>query len=382
MHRRAFLIKGGIAVGGLALLGTGLATVTRAVDSPYGPLGPLDANGMSLPPGFSSRVIAVTGSAVGPTSFVWHPNPDGGATFAHPDGGWVYVSNSETDSGGGGASMIRFDENGAIVDAGTILSGTSRNCAGGATPWGTWLSCEEFPDGRVWECDPLGVSPAVVRPAMGVFYHEAAAADPIRQVIYLTEDRSDGLLYRFRPHSWGDLSSGTLEAMTEVSGRLGWATVPDPSASESRTRDQVPTAKRFDGGEGAWFDGTHLYFTTKGDNRVWRFDPNGDRLEVVYDIATAPDPVLSGVDNVTVSAAGDIFVCEDGGNMEVVMLTPGGTVAPFLRLDTNRSELTGVAFDPSGTRMYVSSQNNPGVTFEVSGPFHRSASMVADAIGS
>ena len=89
----------------------------------------------------------------------------------------------------------------------------------------------------------------------------------------------------------------------------------------------------------------------------------------MYDRSTSPDPVLSGVDNVTVAASGDIFVCEDGGDMEIVMLTPEGTVAPFLRLDVSGSELTGVAFDPSGTRMYFSSQRNPGTTFEITGPF-------------
>ena len=113
----------------------------------------------------------------------------------------------------------------------------------------------------------------------------------------------------------------------------------------------------------------YLYFTTKGDNRVWRYEPTTNRLEVLYDIDTSPTPVLSGVDNVTLSASGDLYVCEDGGNMEVVVLTTAGTVEPFLRMDIAGSEVTGVAFDPSGTRMYVSSQRNPGTTFEITGPF-------------
>ncbi|MDH3300806.1 MAG: hypothetical protein OES24_09895 [Acidimicrobiia bacterium] len=100
MNRRAFLIKGGLAVGGLALLGSRFASGAMAADSPYGPLGPSDGNGMALPPGFSSRVVAVTGAAVGATSHVWHPNPDGGATFAQPDEGRVYVSNNAVISRG------------------------------------------------------------------------------------------------------------------------------------------------------------------------------------------------------------------------------------------------------------------------------------------
>jgi len=357
------------ATGGLALLGSlTLPRTASAAAGPYGPLALADANRMQLPDGFSARIIAVTDNSVG-EDYQWHRNPDGGATFAQPDGGWVYVSNDESDNGAGGASMVRFNATGDIIDAASILAGTSRNCAGGATPWGTWLSCEEFAEGRVWECDPLGQDEATVRPALGVFKHEAAAADATRKVIYLTEDESDGALYRFAPDTWRDLSGGTLQVLTESSDELGWANVPDPSASSTPTRKQVASTKLFDGGEGAWFDRELLYFTTKGDNRVWRLDPATMMLEVIYDKATSADPILSGVDNVTVSASGDIFVCEDGGNMEVVMLTPAGAVSPFMRLDVDGSELTGVAFDPSGTRMYVSSQRNPGVTYEITGPF-------------
>jgi len=265
--------------------------------------------------------------------------------------------------------MIRFDADATIVDAKQILSGTSRNCAGGPTPWGTWLSCEEFDGGRVWECDPSGEQPAVVHPAMGTFSHEAAAADPEQQVIYLTEDKPESALYRFTPERWGDLTTGRLDAMTEVQGAIGWEPIPDPTAADTPTRFQLPTSKLFAGGEGAWFDNGLLYFTTKVDNRVWRYEPATNELEVIYDIATSPTPVLSGVDNVTVSAAGDLFVCEDGGNMEVVVLSPAGGVEPFLRMDIAGSEVTGAAFDPSGTRLYVSSQRNPGTTYEITGPF-------------
>lgn len=265
--------------------------------------------------------------------------------------------------------MIRFDATGSIVEARQILSGTSRNCAGGPTPWGTWLSCEEFDQGRVWECDPTGQSEAVVRPGMGTFSHEAAAADPEAQTIYLTEDKGDGALYRFTPDNWGDLSTGLLEAMIETASGLRWQQVPDPTAASGTTRSQLDDVKIFAGGEGAWFDNGQLYFTTKGDNRVWRYTPATNELEVLYDIATSPTPILSGVDNVVVSASGDLYVCEDGGNMEVVVLTASGVVEPFLRMDIGGSEVTGAAFDPSGTRMYVSSQRNPGTTFEITGPF-------------
>lgn len=370
MRRRDFLQS--TVLGGTAFtIGSAWPHLLGAAavgDGPYGPLQPADSHGMQLPAGFSSRVVATSGQTVTGTSYTWHSAPDGGATFGTSGGGWIYVSNSEV-SGSGGAGMVRFDASAQVVDARRILSGTNRNCAGGPTPWGTWLSCEETSTGRVWECDPAGVESAVARPALGRFNHEAAAVDPDRRHVYLTEDVSDGALYRFVPATWPDLSSGTLQVLTESGGTLGWATVPDPDGNPTATRHQVSTTKRFNGGEGAWYDSGKVYFTTKGDNRVWTYDPAANALTVIYDRSTSPDPLLSGVDNVTVSRSGDVYVAEDGGNMELVILSPEGDVAPFMRLGVSGSEVTGPAFDPSGTRLYFSSQRNPGRTYEVTGPF-------------
>src|ERR1044071_9597420 len=106
---------------------------------------------------------------------------------------------------------------------------TQINCAGGAAPWDTWLSCEECDFGCVYETDPYGQKAAKKRPAMGRFKHEAAAADPDHRVVYLTEDQPDGCFYRFTPKTWGDLSSGVLEVLVGTApGPVGWKKVPSP----------------------------------------------------------------------------------------------------------------------------------------------------------
>ncbi|WP_228984663.1 alkaline phosphatase PhoX, partial [Streptomyces sp. DH12] len=199
--------------------------------------------------------------------------------------------------------------------------------------------------------DPWGVKAAVRRDAMGRFKHEAAAADPVRGVIYLTEDVSDGCFYRFRPTTWGDLSSGTLEVLVGPSGTSGpvsWARVPDPSGATA-TRNQVSGAKRFNGGEGCHYANDTCWFTTKGDNRVWRYDAAAQTIDLAYDdsLVTGGTAPLTGVDNVTGSSSGDLFVAEDGGTMEICVITPDDVVAPFLRVSgQSGSEITGPAFSP------------------------------------
>ena len=217
-----------------------------------------------------------------------------------------------------------------------------------------------------------------VRPAMGVFNHEAAAADPGLEVIYLTEDDPTGGLYRFRPDTWGDLSAGTLEVLADVDGALRWLAVPDPAGVSSpaavATKDQVEGIRRFDGGEGADVIDGALYFSTKGDNRLWRLDPVGDdgaEVTVVWDSATADDGVvIEDVDNVVVGPGGLPFVAEDGDAQHLVVVGPDGDMWPVAQsVETPDSEIAGPAFSPDGTRVYFSSQRSPGRTFEVTGPF-------------
>ena len=338
-----------------------------------------DANGIMLPVGFRSRVVARSGEApTGLPGYTWHPAPDGGACFTTGDGGWVYVSNSEVRSNGGGVGALRFNADGALLDAYSILTNTSINCAGGPTPWGTWLSCEEFDYGQVYECDPLGIKPAVVRPALGTFEHEAVSVDLLNQCLYLTEDKPDGGLYRFRPdHPLPDLSSGQLEiaAVIEREGAsyMQWLPVPDPLARTVPTRNQVAGYTAFKGGEGIALFANKVYFTTKIDNRVWCYDSQSQLLEVIYDVATSDTPILSGVDNVVITPAGDVLVAEDAGDMQLVVLTPGNRIVPILRIvGQDSSEITGPAFDPSYQRLYFSSQRGSlgrsggGITYEIS----------------
>jgi secreted PhoX family phosphatase len=342
---------------------------------------PPDRNGIRLPQGFRSRIVARSGQTL--FHYRWHAAPDGGVTFATPDGGWIYVSNSELDKQQGGAGALRFDREGELIDAYAILKNTTRNCAGGHTPWQTWLSCEEYDRGQVWECDPFNQQPPRLRPALGTFNHEAVAVDTLHKQLYLTEDKPDGCLYRYTAHRYDaagnpDLDDGVLEVAEVIDGRIGrvrWHPLPDPQAIHTPTRYQIDHGTRFDGGEGIWFHEGMIYFTTKGDDRIWSYATRSRMLAIVYNAAFYLRPVLSGVDNITVNAAGELLVAEDGGDMQIVIVTPDA-IRPLLQIvGQNRSEITGPAFSPDGSRLYFSSQrgasgkSEDGVTYEITGPF-------------
>ncbi len=401
MDRRAFLQAGVIGAGGLVASSSAAAARQPAATGPYGSLDGIepDANGVILPEGFTSRVVGIGGETVEGTDHEWHVFPDGAATFDDGQGGWFYACNSEVFSAGlGGVSAVHFDADGKITAAYPILTGSIANCAGGPTPWGTWLSCEEDfgnEQGLVWECDPSGASEPVSHPAMGRWAHEAAAVDPVGEKVYMTQDHPEGLLYRYTPTNYPDLSEGLLEAAILREGdEVLWEEVPDPSGASAPTRTQVEGAALFNGGEGIWYHDDWIYFCTKGDNRVHAVNVRTDHYEGVYTAdpaqVAAGTAVLSGVDNITVEeGTGDLFVAEDGGNMEIVTITPDGAVSPFLRVPgQDDSEITGPCFNPAGDRLYFSSQrgqspravsdivpgleaigNTAGITWEISGPF-------------
>jgi hypothetical protein len=397
LTRRSFLHAGALASGALAL-GPGfwqraLAAPATVTDGPYGPLLPPDANGIRLPKDFRSRLVARAFTPVqGVTPpYVFPRKPDGQATFATAGGGFILVTNAEAGPvDGGGASAIRFDRDGAITDAYRILSNTRSNCSGGPTPWGTWLSCEEYDNpeegrGAVFECDPSRASQGVRLPSLGLFNHEAACVDPAGQQIYLTEDASDGGLYRFTPEAYPDLTRGLLEVMVDGGGgRVGWARVPNPTPAVGTpgTKKQVPGMRIFRRGEGLWFDSGVVYVATTTDSAIHAYDTRSGTLETIYAKADVPNPPLTDVDNITVSPSGDLFACEDNGEadgIDIALLTPDRTVSRFLSLvgpQHDGSEAAGPIFDPSGTRFYFTSQRargpswtGEGAVYEITGPF-------------
>lgn len=395
LTRRDALKIGTAAVGGIALSGGLLGGALDAMAAPalpgagpYGPLGPPDANGVRMPAGFTSRVVARTGERIGPSGYEFHGLPDGMGTFLAKDGGFILASNSELPNVPGqweiGAGAIRFDRDFRVIDAYPILKNTSINCAGGVTPWGTWLSCEETSMGQVFECDPWGRNPSSARPAMGRFKHEAAVIDPIGRHAFLTEDLGTGCFYRFRPDRYPDLSSGLLDvAIVDDNGTVTWVELPDPEFTGAiPTREQIPGATVFKRGEGAWYDDGIVYFATTQDERVYAYHCASGEIEVLYDGKALGDASpLHNTDNVTVSPlSGDLYVCEDGDDLQVCLISTGAggaaEVAPFLQFpgEAHRnSELTGPVFDPSGSRFYVASQRAlpAGAIFEICGPFRR-----------
>ncbi|HZE39117.1 MAG TPA: alkaline phosphatase PhoX [Stackebrandtia sp.] len=303
----------------------------------YGALSPRDHNGVCLPDGFSSRVVARSGQRIG--GIVWHPAPGGGACFA--DGaGWIYVSNSEIPLAGG-AAALRFDAGGNLTSAYPVLVCTNLNRAGCVTGWDTWLSCEGILRGYVWEVDPRATRAARPHPAMGRFAHVDAACDPLRQVVYLTEDEPDGCFYRYRPDLWADLSIGRLEVLCHNDSGVDWLPVPEPAPGilERATRHQVPSAVHVGRGAECRYEAGACHFTTS-DGVCWAYDADHNVLRSTIDGA-------------------ETF-----------------RVTDFLRLEGHEdSVITGAAFSPDGSRLYFSSQRGTrgtadgGITFEVTGPF-------------
>lgn len=378
-----------------------------------GPLLAADANGIMLPAGFTSRVVAVVNEPplAAEPSFLWHSDPDGAGTFRTDDGGWIVLSNCEardatTTIGGmspqpipgtdretvaalgllaGGVSALRFDASGTLIDAYAVQRNTTTNCSGGTTPWGTWINGEEILDGYMFECSPLRDGGAAVRlDRFGRKAHEMVAIDVAGRAIYHTEDLGGNeRFYRniYTAAEWPTggrpdlVNGGVLQALAVDAGieaaRLG----PTPirwvdCVNDGRPQAEVylPETTIFEGNEGVWFLQGLIYFSTKGDDNIWVIDPVGNTIESIYDPARevpgspvdAGEPPMAGVDNICMTLDREMVVVEDGGDMRAMVLLPDGSTIPLLRLpgSADVTEVTGPTFSPDGQRLYVSGQRS------------------------
>jgi hypothetical protein len=378
-----------------------------------GPLLPADDNGVQLPAGFTSRVVAkynlnVIADDGSDTGYAWHTDPDGGATFSTDDGGWIYVSNSErrdNTSGpaiagtgyappnrrqdvaaagqmSGGVSALRFNAKGELVDAYRCQANTTTNCSGGATPWGTWINGEEILDGMMFECSPLrDGGDAVHLPAFGIKGHEMVAVDEAGRAIYHTEDAGgDDRFYRtiWSVADWPSgerpiMNSGVLQVLGVPAGLIAAREGPTPiewhnalAVDQPQFQNRHPDSTLMKGNEGVWHLNGFIFLTTKSDDTIWAIDTTANTIESIYDPTDGPigspvdanEPPLAGVDNITMTLDGEMLVVEDGGDMRCMVLMPDQTTIPLLRLpgDPGATEVTGVAIAPDGRRVYVSGQ--------------------------
>jgi uncharacterized protein len=357
---------------------------------------------------------------------------DGMAAFRRVDGKVVLVRNHEVGSfsgkyadpaydpqAGGGTTNVVFDPDaGQFVEAWASLSGTIRNCAGGPTPWSSWLTCEEttvvnttngLRHGYIFEVPTAGAgNPNPIKP-MGRFSHEAVAVDPATSYVYETEDAGQAGFYRYRPNVPGDLhAGGTLEMLVINDGP--YDTRPDPTGTTYASTSWVtitepdptpPTpmsAEGFAQGgalfsrlEGAWYaDGKVYIVSTSGgptqQGQVFEYEPATGAMRVLF--ASPSAAVLNNPDNICVSPRGGIVLCEDGSGVEYLHgLTTDGEIFPFAANNVvipagglpgrpaiapgnySGSEWCGATFEPkNGNWLFVNIQT-PGITFAVTGPW-------------
>lgn len=336
-----------------------------------------------------------------------------------------YDHNSRGEPLPGGTSTLVYDlATGRVVSQHQSLLGTIRNCAGGITPWGSWLTCEEDltragtraskDHGWVFEVPATarGMVDPVPLTALGRFNHEAVAIDPRTGVLYLTEDRADGLLYRLLPDSRTELRrGGRLQALALVEPGLTdsrnwettslargdwhavrWVDLDNVEAPEDdlRKRGHAQGAVLFARGEGIHMGDGELFFccTNGGAKRlgqVMRYRPSrfegqsGESREPgrLQNFVESPDlTVLNFGDNLTVAPNGHLIICEDQYTQNVDNhlrgITPRGEVYDFARL-REQTELAGACFSPDGTTMFVN-VFSPGKTLAITGPWGSFAS--------
>ncbi len=454
VSRRHFLRTAGAVSLGFSglyhLLGCAEDGAWTGYDTPfgYGPLIPDPNRVLDLPKGFSYTVVSSTGEEMH-DGFLVPGLHDGMAAFPGSNGKTVLVRNHELSSGSspkigpfgeknervapveqtydpgrgdtrclGGTTTLVYDTRERRLERHYLsLIGTLRNCAGGPTPWNSWISCEETTvradrdlakdhgyNFEVPATAQIGLADPVPLKAMGRFNHEAVAVDPGSGIVYQTEDRSDGLIYRFVPHRPAQLAAGgRLQALMVRDQRSldtrNWGDSVTVAAGETLAVDWIDIenvqspgddlrfqgfgngAARFARGEGMWYGKNAIYFLcTNGGKakkgQVWRYVPSSaegmsQEQQEPGRLALFVEPnnseLVENADTLTVAPWDDLILCEDGSADDfLVGVTPGGEIYKFGRNAMNQLEFAGATFSPDGSTLFVNIQS-PGLTLAITG---------------
>jgi len=341
--------------------------------------------------------------------------PDGMACFTAANGAWVLLRNHELTHSPDDADHLEGRPQPSPYDArmygsvtrvelepsnlrrlrtNFVLTGTSRNCAGGVSPWG-WLTCEESVEpghGYVFACSPEAreAAPPQRIAAYGRCRREAAAVDATTNIAYLTEDEVDSCFYRFVPNDRGRPFEGRLEALC-VTGRprfdtskrarqgealpVSWVGLDDPDARQEplRVQAQARGAAIIRRAEGLWLDRRRAYIcsTTGGPAEagqifVLELDAPGT-LSLLTESVDREQ--LDMPDNITVGPGGVLYLIEDGPGTDYLRaLLPDGTLLDIARNAASEGEMAGCCFSPDGSVLFANLQED-GITVAIRGPF-------------